>query len=285
MYNLIKYELIKETSRNLNEYFDSTSISTLCNIEGMGSCKTQLTGFWVKPLYQKLYSFFKLEITPSHTKTKKIQFVVTKEDIQRLVGIEAQGRVSNDQLLEILQNLSNKFLYMKDTLYYSLVVKCPDSYGYNKFSLCEEEYSDETSFLKTRLKSVIIFKQKTIRVQLKSTRTFCILTVQKLEGIESLKIVICVPSTNRRFELLLPENNLDDHEEHVGAPNWDQILNNIAFSTTRYGALVASIGDYSSLVTECHFTSFGKVHDYVHYLCFKVFKKNCSNQNNFLSQF
>ena len=56
-------------------------------------------------------------------------------------------------------------MYIKDSLYYSLVLESKENYGYNKFIFYQYEHvTNPCYFLTPRLKSVRIFIQKTIQI-------------------------------------------------------------------------------------------------------------------------
>lgn len=83
----MKYNLIMEDSKQwMKRYFREITVSTLYFIQGIGSCKIQLTAFLALDIYEKQYVFLRFEVVPSSTKTRKIKFVITKEDVQNFLG-------------------------------------------------------------------------------------------------------------------------------------------------------------------------------------------------------
>lgn len=56
------------------------------------------------------------------TKTKKIKFVVTKDDIKQYINIDVPRFIDNNFMFFLLKKFESKFSYIKDSLYFSLVV-------------------------------------------------------------------------------------------------------------------------------------------------------------------
>ena len=74
-------------------------------IQGIGSCKIQLTAFLALDIYEQQYVFLRFEVVPSSTKTRKIKFVITKEDIQNFLGTFINVNITKEELFTILKRL------------------------------------------------------------------------------------------------------------------------------------------------------------------------------------